>query len=43
MTSTVERIPGAWADIVDGAGHFPWVEQPGCVRRSLDRLAGVTS
>jgi pimeloyl-ACP methyl ester carboxylesterase len=32
-------IPGGWAEVVDGAGHFPWVERPGCVRSALDRLA----
>jgi proline iminopeptidase len=32
-------IPGAWVEVADGAGHFPWVERPGCVRSALDRLA----
>ena len=31
-------IPGAWVDVVDGAGHFIWVEAPGAVRASLRRL-----
>jgi pimeloyl-ACP methyl ester carboxylesterase len=25
----VERIPGAWIEVVEGAGHFIWVERPG--------------
>lgn len=33
-----ERIPGAWVDVVEGAGHFVWVEAPGAVRASLRRL-----
>lgn len=33
-----ERIPGAWVEIVDGAGHFTWVEAPGAVRAALRRL-----
>jgi pimeloyl-ACP methyl ester carboxylesterase len=33
-----ERIPGAWVEVVDGAGHFIWVEAPGAVRRALRRL-----
>lgn len=33
-----ERIPGAWVDVVEGAGHFTWVEAPGAVRTSLRRL-----
>jgi len=33
-----ERIPGAWVDVVEGAGHFIWVERPGAVRESLRRL-----
>jgi len=37
-TDAAERIPGAWVDVVDGAGHFVWVEAPGAVRDSLRRL-----
>jgi pimeloyl-ACP methyl ester carboxylesterase len=37
-TDAAERIPGAWVDVVDGAGHFVWVEAPGAVRTSLRRL-----
>jgi pimeloyl-ACP methyl ester carboxylesterase len=33
-----ERIPGAWVEVVDGAGHFIWVEAPGAVRAALRRL-----
>jgi pimeloyl-ACP methyl ester carboxylesterase len=36
--ATARAIPGAWLDVVDGAGHFPWFERPGCVRAALDRL-----
>ena len=27
-----ERIPNAWVEVVEGAGHFLWVEAPGAVR-----------
>jgi pimeloyl-ACP methyl ester carboxylesterase len=37
-TDAAERIPGAWVEIVEGAGHFVWVEAPGAVRASLRRL-----
>jgi pimeloyl-ACP methyl ester carboxylesterase len=37
-TDAADRIPGAWVDVVDGAGHFVWVEAPGAVRESLRRL-----
>jgi pimeloyl-ACP methyl ester carboxylesterase len=37
-TDAAERIPGAWVDVVEGAGHFVWVEAPGAVRTSLRRL-----
>jgi pimeloyl-ACP methyl ester carboxylesterase len=37
-TDAAERIPGAWVDVVDGAGHFVWVEAPGAVRAALRRL-----
>jgi pimeloyl-ACP methyl ester carboxylesterase len=36
--ATADLIPGAWLDVVDGAGHFPWYERPGRVRAALDRL-----
>jgi pimeloyl-ACP methyl ester carboxylesterase len=38
-TDSAAAIPGAWVEVVDGAGHFPWVERPGCVRSALQRLA----
>ncbi len=37
-TDAADRIPGAWVDVVDGAGHFLWVEAPGAVRAALRRL-----
>ena len=37
-TDAADRIPGAWVDVVEGAGHFIWVEAPGAVRDSLRRL-----
>ena len=39
-TDAAERIPGAWVEVVEGAGHFTWVEAPGAVRASLRRLTG---
>jgi proline iminopeptidase len=36
-TETAELID-APVDVLPGNGHFPWLEDPGCVRRSLDRL-----
>jgi pimeloyl-ACP methyl ester carboxylesterase len=40
-TDAAERIPGAWVDIVEGAGHFIWVEAPGAVSASLRRLTAA--
>ncbi len=37
------RIPGAWTEVVPGAGHLPWLEVPGSVRQALDRLARHSS
>jgi pimeloyl-ACP methyl ester carboxylesterase len=37
-TDGAERIPGAWVEVVEGAGHFVWVEAPGAVRALLRRL-----
>jgi pimeloyl-ACP methyl ester carboxylesterase len=42
-TDAADRIPGAWVDVVDGAGHFVWVEAPGAVRASLRRLTSGAS
>ncbi len=39
--ATARAIPGAWLEVVERAGHFPWFERPGCVRAALDRLTGV--
>ena len=39
-TDGAERIPGAWVEVVEGAGHFTWVEAPGAVRAALRRLTG---
>jgi pimeloyl-ACP methyl ester carboxylesterase len=38
--ATAEAIPTAWLEIVEGAGHFPWFERPGCARAGLQRLIG---
>jgi len=37
-TDAADRIPGAWVEVVEGAGHFVWVEAPGAVRGVLRRL-----
>ena len=36
--ATVRSMPGAWLEVIEDAGHFPWFEQPGCVRTALKRL-----
>jgi pimeloyl-ACP methyl ester carboxylesterase len=40
VAATARAIPGAWLEVVDGAGHFPWFERPGSVRAALERLIG---
>jgi pimeloyl-ACP methyl ester carboxylesterase len=40
---SADRIPGAWIEVVAGAGHLPWYESPGSVRQALDRLARHSS
>jgi pimeloyl-ACP methyl ester carboxylesterase len=37
-TDAAARIPGAWVEVIEGAGHFTWVEAPGAVRTTLRRL-----
>jgi pimeloyl-ACP methyl ester carboxylesterase len=38
--ATARAMPTAWLDVIEGAGHFPWFERPGCVRAALERLTG---
>ncbi len=40
--ATAAAIPGAWAHVEPGAGHFVWLERPGCALAALDRLAQGT-
>jgi pimeloyl-ACP methyl ester carboxylesterase len=37
-TAAAALIPGAWSEVIPGAGHLPWVERPGSVRAALHRL-----
>ena len=39
--ATARAVPGAWLELVPGAGHFPWFERPGCVRGALRRLTAT--
>ncbi len=32
------RIPGAWVEVLEDAGHMFWTERPGCVGPALQRL-----
>ncbi len=36
--ASAEVSPHSFLTIVPGAGHFPWLEVPGCVRAALKRL-----
>ncbi len=37
--ASAELSPSAFLKIVAAAGHFPWLESPGCVRAALQRLS----
>ncbi|TGN66260.1 alpha/beta hydrolase [Nocardioides eburneiflavus] len=37
-TEAVALVPGAWAEVAEGAGHFVWLEAPDAVRRAMERL-----
>lgn len=38
-TDTAHAIgPAAAVQVLDGAGHFPWLDRPGVVRAALDHL-----
>ena len=36
--ATAARIPGAWLEVIDDAGHFPWLERPRCIAAATRRL-----
>jgi pimeloyl-ACP methyl ester carboxylesterase len=38
---SADRIPGAWVEVLEGAGHMFWTERPGHVRPALRRLAAA--
>lgn len=42
-TDTAERIPGAWVETIQAAGHFPWLDVSGSVRSALHRLCGAVT
>lgn len=39
--ATADLSPHAFLKVVPAAGHFPWLDEPGCVRAALTRLAGA--
>ena len=41
--ASAELSPGAFLTVVQAAGHFPWVEAPGCVLATLQRLSTSTN
>ena len=41
-TDAAERIRGAWVEVVDGAGHFVWLEAPGAVGAAFRRLRAAS-
>lgn len=42
-SASVDLLPDAELEVVEGAGHFIWHERPGAVRAAVDRLAARTS
>jgi pimeloyl-ACP methyl ester carboxylesterase len=41
-SDTAERIPGGWCQVVPGAGHFVWIDEPGAVLAAMDRLTSTS-
>ena len=35
-------IPGAKTEVLDGCGHFPWLERPGVIRSAIDSVRNGT-
>jgi pimeloyl-ACP methyl ester carboxylesterase len=40
--ASAEVSPRAFLALAPGAGHFPWVESPGCVQAALERLRATS-
>jgi pimeloyl-ACP methyl ester carboxylesterase len=36
--ASAARVPGGWGISIPDAGHFPWIESPGCVASAMSRL-----
>jgi proline iminopeptidase len=36
--ATADRLGRAWVEVLEGTGHFPWLERPGSVRAAMLRL-----
>lgn len=41
--ATADLSPHAFLKVIPAAGHFPWLDEPGCVRAALMRLAPARS
>lgn len=37
--ATAELVEGARLEVLDGCGHFPWLERPGSIAAAIERLA----
>ena len=37
--ATAELSPNAFLKVIPGGGHFPWLDEPGCVRDAAKRVA----
>ena len=37
--ATAELSPHAFLKVIPAAGHFPWLDEPGCVRDAAKRVA----
>ncbi len=42
-SESTDLIPGAWTEVVDGAGHFIWLERDDAVASALERIRGAAS
>jgi proline iminopeptidase len=38
LEQTAALVPGAVFERIEGSGHFPWLEQPGALRRAAERF-----
>ena len=38
---SADLVPGARLEVLDGLGHFPWLDEPGCIANAIRRFGSA--